>query len=127
MYYKYSHVVGQIAWVPNRFLLGAGKPATKADKTDGVRGTARSIAVKTEVLTRLLRMQERKENKKSFVNIIRVDEVAADCGIALTAQTDRTLRKNIGLYLEELRKEGQLKKFEEAKEGRKIIGFKITL
>ena len=127
MYYKYSHVVGQIARVPNRFLLGAGKPATKADKTDGVRGTARSIAVKTEVLTRLLRMQERKENKKSFINIIRVDEVAADCGIALTAQTDRTLRKNIGLYLEELRKEGQLKKFEEAKEGRKIIGFKITL
>lgn len=127
MYYKYSHVIGQIARVPNRFLLGAEKPAIKADKTDGVKGTARSIAVKTEVLTRLLRMQERKKSKKSFINIIRVDEVAADCGITLTAQTDRTLRKNIGLYLEELRKEGQLKKFEETKEGRKIIGFKITL
>ena len=72
-------------------------------------------------------MEERDEHKKAFTNVIKVEDVAADCGIALTAQTDRTLRKNIGLYLEELRKEGQLKKFEEAKEGRKIIGFKITL
>ena len=53
--------------------------------------------------------------------------MAADCGIELTERTRRTLLKNIGLYLEELRKEAQLKKFEEAKEGRKIIGFKITL
>lgn len=127
MFYKYSHVIGQIARVPNRFLLGAGKPAIKTDKTDGVKGTARNIAVKTEVLTRLLRMQERKDSKKSYVPIIRIDEVAADCGIELTERTRRTLLKNIGLYLEELRKEAQLKKFEEAKEGRKIIGFKITL
>jgi len=127
MFYKYSHVIGQIARVPNRFLLGAGKPAIKTDKTDGVKGTARNIAVKTEVLTRLLRMQECKDSKKSYVSIIRIDEVAADCGIELTERTRRTLLKNIGLYLEELRKEAQLKKFEEAKEGRKIIGFKITL
>lgn len=128
MFYKYSHVIGQIARVPNRFLLGAGKPAIKADKRAGAQGTARSIAVKAEVLTRLRRMQERKDSKKSYIPLIRVDEVAADCGIEFTdRQVERNLRKNIGLYLEELRKEAQLKKFEEAKEGRKIIGFKITL
>lgn len=126
-FYQYSHIIGQMAKVPNRLLAGAAKPAIKADKTPGLQGSARNIAVKENIIGRILRMSERGEHKKAFTNVIKVEDVAADCGIELTEKTRRTLLKNIGLYLEELRQEGQLKKAMETKEGRKIIGFKITL
>lgn len=126
-FYQYSHIIGQMARVPNRLLAGAAKPAIKADKTPGLQGSARNIAVKENILGRILRMEEREEHKKAFTNVIKVEDVAADCGITLTAQTEKTLRKNIGLYLEELRQEGKIKKAVEAKQGRKIIGFSISI
>lgn len=126
-FYQYSHIIGQMARVPNRLLAGAAKPAIKADKTPGLQGSARNIAVKENILGRILRMEEREEHKKAFTNVIKVEDVAADCGITLTAQTEKTLRKNIGLYLEELRQEGKIKKAVEAKQGRKIIGFTISI
>ena len=126
-FYQYSHIIGQMARVPNRLLAGAAKPAIKADKTPGLQGSARNIAVKENILGRILRMEEREEHKKAFTNVIKVEDVAADCGIELTDKTRRTLLKNIGLYLEELRQEGKIKKAVEKKEARKIIGFTISI
>lgn len=126
-FYQYSHIIGQMARVPNRLLAGAAKPAIKADKTPGLQGSARNIAVKENILGRILRMEERDEHKKAFTNVIKVEDVAADCGIELTDKTRRTLLKNIGLYLEELRQEGKIKKAVEKKEARKIIGFTISI
>lgn len=126
-FYQYSHIIGQMARVPNRLLAGAAKPAIKADKTPGLQGSARNIAVKENILGRILRMEERDEHKKAFTNVIKVEDVAADCGIELTDKTRRTILKNIGLYLEELRQEGKIKKAVEKKEARKIIGFTISI
>lgn len=126
-FYQYSHIIGQMARVPNRLLSGTAKPATKADKTPGLLGSARNIAVKENILGRILRMEEREEHKKTFTNVIKVEDVAADCGFKLTEKTRRTLIKNIGLYLEELRQAGKIKKAVEAKQGRKIIGFTISI
>lgn len=126
-FYQYSHIIGQMARVPNRFLAGAPKPAIKADKTPGLQGTARNIAVKEHILGRILRMSEREEHKKAFTNVIKIEDVAKDCGIELTDKTRRTLIKNVGLYLEELRQEGKIKKAVEKKEARKIIGFTISI
>lgn len=126
-FYQYSHIIGQMARIPNRLLAGAAKPAIKADKTPGLQGSARNVAVKENVLGRILRMSERDEHKKAFTNVIKVEDVAADCGIELTDKTRRTLLKNISLYLEELRQEGRIKKAIEKKEARKIIGFTISI
>lgn len=68
--------------------------------------TARSVVVKANLLAKVKRMQECKKNKKSFVPLIRITDFAFECLIELTPRTLRTLRKNIGIYLDELRKQG---------------------
>lgn len=131
-FYQYSHIIGQMAKIPNKLLAGHEKPAIKTDKTPSLQGNARNIAVKENVLGRILRMNQekeeaRKKGKTEFSKTLRIDEVAADCGIELTDKTRRTLLKNIGLYLEDLRQDGRIEKAIEEKESRKIIGFTISL
>ncbi len=124
--YMYSRAVNQLAWVPNTLLTGAGRGPVKADKGSDAQGTARGVAVKENVLSRVYRMIERQKKKEMYTPVIRVDDVAEDCGIIpLTEKTRRTLRKNIGLYLEELKAQGKIKGYQEQKSGRGIIGYSV--
>lgn len=124
--YMYSRAVNQLAWVPNTLLTGAGKGPVKGDKGSEAQGTARGVAVKENVLARVYRMIERQKRKEMYTPVIRVDDVAEDCGIIpLTEKTRRTLRKNIGLYLEELKAQKKIKGYQEQKSGRGIIGYSV--
>lgn len=123
--YMYSRAVNQLAWVPNTLLTGAGKGPVKGDNISDAQGTARSVAVKENVLARVYRMIERQKKKEMYTPVIRVDDVAEDCGIMLTEKTRRTLRKNIGLYLQELKAQKKIKDYQEQKAGRGIIGFSV--
>lgn len=123
--YMYSRAVNQLAWVPNTLLTGAGKAPIKAAKSSEAQGSARGVAVKENVLSRVYRMIERQKRKEIYTPLIRVDNVAEDCGITLTEKTRRTLRKNIGLYLEELKAQGKIKGYSETKSGREIAGYTV--
>lgn len=123
--YMYSRAINQLAWVPNTLLTGAGKAPVKAAKKAEAQGTARGVAVKENVLSRVYRMIERQKRKEIFTPTIKVDDVAEDCGIILTEKTRRTLRKNIGLYLEELKAQKKIKGYEETKSGRGIVGYTV--
>lgn len=127
MFYKYSHLVGQIAKVPNTLLTGPQKSAQKNTKVPQAKGTARNIAVRENILSRIYRMTHQAEKKHSFVNVIKTEDVASDCGIELTSRSERTLRKNIGLYLEELLTAHKIKKYAEHKTGRKVDGYQISI
>lgn len=126
VYYMYSHAVGQIAWLPNALLTGGTKPATKTAKAEAQEGV-QYVAIKTTMLTRIIRMKERKKARATYTKLIRAEEVAEDCGVTLTEKTRRTLLKNMGLYLDELKAQKQIKGYEETKEGRKIAGYSIIL
>lgn len=124
VFYMYSHVVGQIAWVPNALLTGGTKPATKP-ATAEAQERPDYVAVKSVILTRVLRMQG---EKNKLDKIIRTAEVAGDCGIVFSSRkVERTLFKNMGLYLEDMKAQGKIGGFSEAKEGRKITGYRITI
>ena len=126
VYYMYSHAVGQIAWLPNALLTGSTKPATKPAKTEAQEGV-QYVAIKTNMLTRIMRMKERKKARETYIKVIRAAEVAEDCEIELTRQKERTLLKNMALYLDELKAQKQIKGYEETKQGRKIAGYSIIL
>ena len=126
VYYMYSHAVGQIAWLPNALLTGSTKPATKPAKAEAQEGV-QYVAIKTNMLTRVMRMKERRKGKKTNPRLIKAEEVAEDCGVNLTDKTRRTLLKNMALYLDELQAQKQIKGYEETKEGRKIAGYTIIL
>lgn len=123
--YMYSRAVNQLAWVPNTLMIGSGKTPVKAAKGAEAQNTARSVAVKENVLSRVYRMIERQKKKEQYTALIKVDDVASDCGIILTEKTRRTLRKNIGLYLEELKAQGKIKGYQETKTGREIAGYTV--
>ena len=123
--YMYSKAINQLAWVPNALLTGSGKPPVKTAKSSEAQGTARGVAVKENVLSRVYRMIERQQKKERYNPLVKVDDVAEDCGIALTEKTRRTLRKNIGLYLEELKTQGKIKDYQETKSGREIAGYTV--
>lgn len=125
MLYRYSRIVGQIAKVPNRLLTGGDKPAIRDSKTAGEKGRARDVAMRENVISRIYRMRERKKGKKRYSKLIRVEEVAQDCGFELTDKTRRTLLKNIGLFLADLQQQKEIVRYEETKEGRKIVGFTV--
>lgn len=127
MFYKYSHVIGQMAKIPNVLLTGGTKPVIKQGTKAGIQGSARSVAIKANILTQVKRMQERKKNKKSYTPIIRADDVGESCGITLTDKSRRTLLKNIALYLNDLVTAEEIKSYSEEKNGRKIVGYKITI
>lgn len=126
VYYMYSHVVGQMAWLPNALLTGLAKPSSKPEKAEAQQG-AQYVAVKENILTRILRMKERKRAKETYIKLIRAEEVAEDCGVTLTDKTRRTLLKNMGLCLDDLKEQKQIKGYEETKQGRKIAGYSIIL
>lgn len=126
VYYMYSHAVGQIAWLPNALLTGGTKTATKPAKAEAQEGV-QYVAIKTNMLTRIIRMKERKKARATYTKLIRAEEVAEDCEVTLTEKTRRTLLKNMGLYLDELKAQKQIKGYEETKEGRKIAGYSIIL
>lgn len=117
VFYRYSHIIGQIAEVPNVLITGQ-KASVRTGKKAGMQSNARNIAMRENVLTRVYRME-----KKS---VIRVDDVASDCGFELTAKTRRTLLDNMALYLEELKKQGTVKGYTIKKEGKKIAGYEVT-
>lgn len=124
VFYMYSHVIGQIAWVPNALLTGGAKPATKP-ATAEAQERVDYVAAKSVILTRVLRMQG---EKNKLGKIIRTAEVAKDCGIVFSSRkVERTLFKNMGLYLDELKEQGKINGYTEAKEGRKITGYRITI
>ena len=85
------------------------------------------MEVKENILTRILRMKERKRAKETYIKLIRAEEVAEDCGVTLTDKTRRTLLKNMGLCLDDLKEQKQIKGYEETKQGRKIAGYSIIL
>lgn len=127
VFYQYSHIIGQMARVPNNLLAGRGKKPTKESKQAEAQETTRTIATRQNILSRIERMIERQESRKSWIALIKVDDVAEDCGITLTEKTRRTLRKNMSLYLDDLKAQGKIKGFIETKTGRKIAGFTIQL
>lgn len=127
VFYQYSHIIGQMARVPNNLLAGREKKPTKEQGRIEAQGTARNIAIRQNILSRIERMIERKENRKSWIALIKVDEVAEDCGITLTEKTRRTMRKNMALFLDELAAQGKIKGYTETKAGREIAGFTINL
>lgn len=128
VYYMYSHVVGQVAWLRNELLTGSTKPATKPAKAEAQEG-AQYVAVKEIILTRVMNMkrEQKQKNRKTCPRLIRAEEVAEDCEIELTRQKERTLLKNMALYLEQLKEQGEIKGYEETKQGRKIAGYSIIL
>ena len=127
VFYQYSHIIGQMARVPNNLLAGREKKPTKESGRAEAQGTARNIAIRQNILSRIERMIERQQGKKAYTNLIRCSEVAEDCGVVLSRQTERTLLKNMGLYLEEIKEQGKISAYSEAKEGRKITGYTVKI
>lgn len=127
VFYQYSHIIGQMARIPNNLLAGREKKPTKESGRAEAQGTARNIAIRQNILSRIERMIERQQGKKAYTNLIRCSEVAEDCGVVLSRQTERTLLKNMGLYLEELKEQGKISSYSEAKEGRKITGYTVKI
>ena len=118
VFYRYSHIIGQMAEVPNVLLTGQ-KASVRTGKKAGMQSNARNIAMRENVLTRIYRMGKKQ-------TVIRVDDVASDCGFELTAKTRRTLLDNMALYLEELKERRTVKGYTIKKEGKKIAGYEVT-
>lgn len=127
VFYQYSHIIGQMARIPNNLLSGREKKPTKESGRAEAQGTARNIAIRQNILSRIERMIERQESRRTYIDLIKVDEVAEDCGIILTEKTRRTMRKNMELFLDELKAQGKISGFTETKAGREIAGFTIKL
>lgn len=127
VFYQYSHIIGQMARIPNNLLTGSEKKPTKENGRAEAQGTARNIAIRQNILTRIERMIERRGKHLTYIALIKVDEVADDCGVTLTKKTRRTMRKNMELFLDELKQQEKIRGFTETKEGREIAGFTIKL
>lgn len=127
--YRYSHIVGQIAQVSNKLLTGDDKGAIKDKKTAEAQRNALNIGMRRNVLTRIEFWRSRREQHKPINPALMVQEVADDGGLILTEKTERTLRKNIRQYLDELKAQGSrnggIKNYIPQKDGRHIVGFYI--
>lgn len=127
--YRYSHIVGQIAQVSNKLLTGDDKGAIKDKKTAEAQRNALNIGMRRNVLTRIEFWRSRREQHKPINPALMVQEVADDGGLILTEKTERTLRKNIRQYLDELKVQGSrnggIKNYIPQKDGRHIVGFYI--
>lgn len=129
MLYLYSHAINQIAKVPNYVITGGAKPTEKENDIEEAQGSAETVAMKVVIYNRVLQMKRKKraKAKKGFSEIIRIDEIATDCNIALTDRSRRTLRKNIDLYLKELQGQKEIRKYSATKEGHQIAGFTVEI
>lgn len=123
--YRYSHIVGQIAQVPNKLLTGDDKGAIKDKKTAEAQRNALNIGMRKIVLTRITLWRSRLKQHKPINSALRVQEIADDCNIILTDKVERTLRKNIRQYLDELQSQKAIKRYQEQKDGRRVVGFYI--
>lgn len=123
----YSHIIGQIAQVPNVLLTGREKAPERDPKDTEPMRSARGIAIKQNVLSRVLRMSSDKKRKQPYAPVIKIDEVAADCGITLTDKTRRTMMNHVEKYLEELKAQRQIRGFSIEKSGRKHIGYRVQV
>lgn len=123
VYYRYSHIIGQIARVPNSLITGTDKKPVKETDEPEIKGTARNVAMKLNILTRIEYMIRRKKQRKSYTSLIRIEEVANDCGLQITPRSKRTIRKNIALYLDELKTQKKIKEYSATKEGHEIAGY----
>ena len=126
MLYRYSHVVGQIAQVKRSLITGGEKPAIKQDNRAGAQYNSRDVSMRHNVLTRIERMKTAKDEARSIL----LSQVAEDLLITLTDKTERTLRKNLEIYLEELKAQGEIKGFSPKMGGRanrKFMGFDILV
>lgn len=123
--YRYSHIVGQIAQVSNKLLTGDDKGAIKDKKTAEAQRNALNIGMRRNVLTRITLWRSRLRQHKPINSALLIHEIAEDCNITLTDKTERTLRKNIRQYLDELQAQRAIRRYQEQKDGRHVIGFYI--
>ena len=123
--YRYSHIVGQIAQVSNKLLTGDDKGAIKDKKTAEAQRNALNIGMRRNVLTRITLWRSRLKQHKPINSALLIHEIADDCNITLTDKTERTLRKNIRQYLDELQSQRAIRRYQEQKDGRHVIGFYI--
>lgn len=125
MLYRYSHVVGQIAQV-KRSLITGGEHKQEVEKGKKAQSGSRDVAMRHNVLTRIERMKKAQNGPRRIL----LEEVACDLLIPLTEKTERTLRKNLEQYLDELKEQGEIKKYSPLMGGRgnrKYIGFSLIL
>ncbi len=131
VFYRYSHVVGQIARVPNVRLIGdtSEKSAVRDKKTHEALRTPQSIGIRAEILTRIEGWRTKHKKHQPYTPVIKFSEIASDCNITLTENTERTLKKNIQQYLDELKglttRNGGIKDYQPRRSGRKVVGFLI--
>ena len=130
-FYAYSHIINQMAWVPNELLTGGDKSPIRTEKkgckTAEAQGNTRTIAIRDKVLREILFKCGQASRKEAYNHHLKTASIADQCGIALTPQTERTVRKTIQQYLEELTRQGIVKKYSEYKKARKIEGFTINV
>jgi len=131
VFYRYSHIVGQIAKVPNVRLIGdtSKKSAIRDKKTHEALRTPQNIGIRAEVLTRIEGWRTKHEKHQPYTPVLLFSEIASDCSLVLTDNSERTLKKNIQQYLDELKKlttrNGGIKDYQYRRSGRKIVGFLI--
>lgn len=127
MLYRYSHVVGNIAQVKRSLITGGEKPVIKQDKRAGAQYNSRDVSMRHNVLTRIERMKSDKAEARSIL----LSQIAEDDpSIILTDKTERTLKKNLEIYLEELRAQDEIKGYSPRMGGRanrKFLGFDILV
>jgi len=123
--YRYSHVIGQIAQVSNKLLTGDDKGAIKDKVTAEAQRNALNIGMRRVVLARITLWRSRLKQHKPINSALKIQEIAEDCNITLTDKTERTLRKNITQYLDELKSQKAIKDYQPQKYGRRIIGYYV--
>ena len=77
------------------------------------------------VLTRITLWRSRFKQHKPINSALKIQEIADDCNIILTDKVERTLRKNIRQYLDELQSQKAIKRYQEQKDGRRVVGFYV--
>lgn len=125
MLYRYSHVVGQIAPV-KRSLITGGEDKPVVEKGRMAQRNVRDVSMRHNVLTRI----ERMKTDKSEARAILLSQVADDLIVELTEKVERTLRKNLEQYLDELKAQGEIKDYRPRMGGRanrKFMGFDILV
>lgn len=129
--YRYSHIIGQIAKVPNKLITGSEKPAIKDKKAAEAQRNALSIGMRRNVYTKITLWRSRIKNHQPISPVLTIKDIADDCGITLTEKSERTLRKNIQLYLDELQaqgiRNGGIKNYQLRRYGRHVVGFYVEL
>lgn len=129
--YRYSHIIGQIAQVPNKLLTGGDKGAIKDKKEAETQRNALNIGMRKNVLTRITFWRNRVKKHQPITPVLTIKEIAEECNIAMTDKTERTLRKNIQLYLDELKTQGPrnggIKGYQLRKYGRRVVGFYVEV